>query len=96
LERLRKVRYRQGPDHKLYPIDEWYEKFGDRPSKVHHIMTDIAPYKAVGGDITGKMITSRSKEREYLRRNNFEQVGNEWNHFSKYGGKTPDNPTREW
>jgi hypothetical protein len=59
-------------------------------------MPDIEPYKAVAGKEAGKYITSRSKEREYLRKNNCIQVGNEWDHFSKYGGKDHNNPTREW
>ena len=64
--------------------------------KVHHIMPDIEPYRATAGEDVGKYITSRSHEREYLRRNNCIQVGNEWSSFSKYGGKDHNNPTREW
>ena len=66
--------------------------------KTHHIMPDIEPYKAAGGeeDRRGEWITSRSKEREYLHRNGFEQVGSEKDYFFKYDGKTHDNPTRNW
>lgn len=62
--------------------------------RVHHIMRDIEPYRAVAGD--RRMITSRSREREFLKQMNCIQVGNEWNHFSKYGGKDHNNPTRNW
>ena len=76
--------------------------FENKPRKarrrVHHIMPDIQPYKAVAGDEAkrGEYITSRAKEREYLRRNNCVQVGNEWGTFEKHGGKTEDNPTKDW
>jgi hypothetical protein len=44
------------------------------------IMSDLAPYQAMGIDVeTGKapMITSRSHHRDYLKRNNYAEVGNE-------------------
>ena len=61
-------------------------------------MPDIEPYRAVAGEDAkeGRMITSRSNEREYLKRNNCIQVGNEKEHFFKYNGKTHDNPTKNW
>lgn len=59
------------------------------------IMPDIEPYKAIGGDMAGKMITSRSKHREFLKRNGFIEVGNEPGPFFEYGGKTRDNPFAE-
>ena len=77
-------------------------KFTPKPrrekNKSHHIMCDIEPYKATGGEEAekGEWITSRSKEREYLHRNGFEQVGSEKDYFFKYNGKSHDNPTREW
>jgi hypothetical protein len=64
--------------------------------KTHHIIPDIEPYKAVGGDMAGKYITSRSQHREYLRRNNFIEVGNEKDYFFKNKGKTEYNPTKDW
>lgn len=64
--------------------------------KSHNIMPDIEPYQTVGGDAPGTWITSRSKHREYLRRNNAIEVGNEKDYFFRYNGKTPDNPTRNW
>lgn len=66
--------------------------------KVHHIMRDIEPYRAIAGDDAkkGRWITSRSHEREYLKRNNCIQVGNEKETFFKYNGKTEDNPTKDW
>ena len=42
-----------------------------------HVMPDLAPYRAVAGDRAGEMITSRKDHREFLRRNNFSEVGNE-------------------
>ena len=59
------------------------------------IMKDIEPYKAIGGDMAGKWITSRSKHREFLKRNGFIEVGNEFGPFFEYGGKTRDNPFAE-
>ena len=44
------------------------------------IIGDIQPYQAMGTDIaTGSAprITSRSQHREYLRRNNYTEIGNE-------------------
>jgi hypothetical protein len=46
--------------------------------------------------MAGKYITSRSHHREFLKRNGFEEVGNEKDYFFKYNGKTPDNKTRDW
>ena len=68
------------------------------PKRVHHIMPDIQPYKAVAGEEAkkGEVITSRSKEREYLRKNNCIQVGSEKEYFFRYNGKTPCNPTKDW
>ena len=65
-------------------------------NKSARVWNDIEPYKAVGGDMAGKYITSRSKHREFLRRNNCIEVGNEWKAFSEYGGKDHNNPTRNW
>lgn len=64
--------------------------------KTHHIIPDIQPYKAVAGDMAGKYITSRSKHREFLRRNSFTEVGNEKEYFFKYDGKSHSNPTKDW
>lgn len=75
---------------------DWSPKKKEQAKKTHHIMPDIEPYRAVAGKDAGMVITSRSKEREYLKRNNCIQVGNEKDYFFKYGGKTPDNPTRDW
>ena len=75
---------------------KWNPPVQEKQKRAFHIIKDIEPYKAVGGKEAGEWITSRSKEREYLRRNNFIQVGNEKDYFFKYGGKSHDNPTREW
>lgn len=69
----------------------------EKKMQVHHIMPDIEPYQPAGGSGAFKeVISSRSKEREYLRRNNCVQVGNEKEHFFKHGGKTEYNPTKDW
>ena len=67
-----------------------------KPRSSRHIIFDIDPYKAVGGDMAGKYITSRSKHREFLKRNDFQEVGNEAKDFFKHIGKSYNNPTREW
>jgi hypothetical protein len=65
-------------------------------NKSARVFGDIEPYKAVGGDVAGQMITSRSHHREFLRRNNFIEVGTEKNYFFKHNGKSHDNPTKDW
>lgn len=42
-----------------------------------YVIPDIEPYKAMGGDMSGKHITSRRQHREFLKRNRFVEVGNE-------------------
>jgi len=64
--------------------------------KTHYIMPDIEPYKVIAGDRAGEYITSRSEHREYLRRNDFVEVGNEKDYFFKNQGKTDYNPTKGW
>ena len=64
--------------------------------KTHYIMPDIEPYKVVAGDRAGQYITSRSEHREYLKRNDFIEVGNEKDYFFKNQGKTEYNPTKGW
>ena len=76
--------------------DRPWNRRGHMPGvSVHHIMPDIEAYQAVGPE-AGRVISSRSKEREYLRQHNLTQVGNEKEYFFRHDGKTPDNPTREW
>ena len=41
-----------------------------------HVMNDIDDYRVVGPEY-GKVITSRSRHREYLKRHNLIEVGNE-------------------
>ena len=41
-----------------------------------YILGDIEPYRAMGPEF-GRLITSRSQHREYLRRYNLTEVGNE-------------------
>lgn len=58
----------------------------------YYIQGDIEPYKAIGGDMAGQWITSRSQHREFLKRNGFIEVGNEHRAFFEHGGKSRDNP----
>ena len=71
---------------------EWDEKYGRRSIRSHHIIPDIEPYIAVSGDMQGKAITSRVKHRDFLRRNDFIEVGNEKSYMTRNGGMTDDNP----
>lgn len=64
---------------------------GKEGPRAPYIMEDMKPYQAVAGDMTGKMISGRKAHREFLRRNNFEEVGNEKREFEKHMGKSPDN-----
>lgn len=53
---------------------------GVKPTKlVHYIQPDIHPYQAMAHDHTGKapMITSRKEHREFLKRNGYQEIGNE-------------------
>ena len=50
------------------------------PRKGPHIIGDIEPYQAVGPEF-GKVISSRSHHREYLRQHNLIEVGNERKYF---------------
>ena len=60
-----------------------------------NIINDIEPYEAMAGDMAGEYITGRKQHREFLRRNDFEEVGNEKDYFFRYGGKTYDNRDRD-
>lgn len=63
-------RYIQDPDTlKLIPAEEYYAKATSGPL----IMGDIQPYMSV----TGEYIGGRRQHREFLKRNNFTEVGNE-------------------
>ena len=57
----------------------------------YYIIDDIQPYEAMAGDMAGKHITSRSQHRDYLRRNQLDEVGSEKDYFFRYGGRTHDN-----
>lgn len=46
------------------------------PPPTFHVMRDIDDYRVVGPEY-GKVITSRSRHREYLKRHNLIEVGNE-------------------
>jgi hypothetical protein len=78
--------------HKLIPKEEYRR----REAQGLYIMGDLEPYIAVGGKDYGKVISGRRAHREYLRRNNLIEVGNEKEPFVKYGGKSEDNPTKNW
>lgn len=88
-----RTRYRYDPDTKsMLPLGEWLAKHGDSSVKSHHLTPEFAPYRAVTGDKAGEMITSRREHREFLRRNNLQEVGNEYSYMTRHGGMTADNP----
>lgn len=71
--------------------DRWIAKYEQR-TQVHHVIPDIEPYIAVAGDRAGKVIRSRREHREFLRRNNFQEIGNEKDYMTRNGGMSDDNP----
>ena len=84
--------YRYDPETKqLVPLDCWLAKYGSR-TRPGHIIPDIEPYVAVAGDMAGKVIRSRKEHREFLRRNNFQEIGNEKDYMTRNGGMSDDNP----
>ncbi len=84
--------YRYDPETKsLIPLSQWLAKYG-RPTKTHHVIPDIEPYVAVAGDMAGKVVRSRKEHREFLRRNNFVEIGNERDYMTRNGGMSDDNP----
>lgn len=86
-------RYRYDRETKtVLPLDEWLARNGDPSNKAHHVIPDIEPYKAVTGDMCGQWVTSRKEHREFLRRNNLVEVGNEKPYMTKHGGMSSDNP----
>ena len=90
----------------LSPAD-FYKKYPNRrpKPKAFQIIGDYEPFQHLAGDgvkyeygsdgkitdITLPVITSRAKHKEYLKRNNFEEAGNEKEQMMKYGGKTKEN-----
>jgi len=50
------------------------------PRSDYHIMPDIKPYRSMAD---GTMVTSRSKQREMLARNNCIQIGNDSSLYRK-------------
>jgi hypothetical protein len=73
---------------KLIPKEEYVRR--EEP-KGPMIWGDLAPYTAVAGDMAGKEISGRKAHRDFLRRNGFQEAGNEKEYFTKYGGKSPNN-----
>lgn len=61
--------------------EAWAAKLAFVPQRLNTlVVSDIAPYRAVGTDIaTGDrpVISSRSQHRDYLKRNGFVELGNE-------------------
>lgn len=62
----------------------------DAPKR-YYVMEDMKPYMAVAGDMTGKEVSGRRAHREFLKRNNFIEVGNEKGEFERHRGASPDN-----
>lgn len=96
--------YRWCPNTKTHVLKEdWFFNCpcGNPHGGIKHgesamIMPDLQPYQAVAGDMAFKEVSGRKAHREFLRRNNFIEVGNEREAFFRHGGKTDDNPTRKW
>lgn len=65
-------------------------------NKSARVWSDLEPYKAVGGDMAGKMVDGRRAHREMLKRSGCVEVGNEKDYFFKHDGKSDDNPTKDW
>ena len=52
-----------------------------KPVRAFHSIDDMKPYQVVGPEY-GLVINSRSRHREYLRRHNLIEAGNERKYFS--------------
>ena len=65
------------------------------PNHDFNIIDDLKPYEAVAGDMAGKMIDGRAEHREFLRRNDLEEVGNEKDYFFRWHGRTHENRHRD-
>lgn len=76
----------------MVPLEAWLAKYGESTNKAHYIQPDLEPYMAVSGDMAGKMIRSRREHREFLKRNRFEEVGNEKAYMTRNNGMSDDNP----
>lgn len=65
---------------KTFVYDKYAKKLVERASiprlAVHHVMPDIKEYQVVGPEY-GKVITSRSKHRAYLKAHNLVEVGDQ-------------------
>ena len=72
---IRKYRYDQN-------LGKMVEVTPDAPTqnKSAYVMEDLKPYQVVGPE-QGKWITSRSQHRDYLKRHNLIEVGNEKKYF---------------
>ena len=85
--------YVQCPEtNKLIPKDE----YSRREEAAFYVIEDIKPYVAVAGDMAGKEVRGRKQHREFLRRNNLVEVGNEKKYFTRNGGKSEYNPTLKY
>ena len=87
---------------KTYHYDRDLKKMveGPAPRKCrrkhdYHIMPDLEPYTAMGGEDAGMTISGRKQHREYLKRNGLQEVGNEHSFMTRWGGKTYDNRDRD-
>lgn len=60
----------------------------------YHIICDIDPYLGIAGDRFDRPIKSRKDHREYLKRNDFQEVGSEKDYFYRHDGRTYDNRHR--
>ncbi len=68
---VKKYRYDKNTGKMILVVDE-----KEARKSGPYVIEDIKPYQVVGPEY-GKVITSRSKHREYLRKHNLIEVGNE-------------------
>lgn len=77
----------------MIPVEQWYAKYGSSTSTlINGVLPEFQPYKPVTGDMEGQWITSRRQHKEFLRRNNLVEVGNEKGYMTRHGGMAPNNP----
>ena len=58
----------------LLPIDEWHEKYARKTDKAAHVWLDTPE---VINPVTWKPLEGRAARREFMKRHNLVEVGNE-------------------
>jgi len=90
---MRKKWIQDPKTHKLVPASQYCRR--PRERKTAHIMPDIKPFTTVCGDIAGQEISSRSQLREFEKRNNLIQVGNDKSYVERPDPKKQEREHRE-